>query len=69
MLSRDGLMLTPFYPPLKQEYFLFSHYLLFKRGREFERGRSPLSPVLPSPARNIFILLNETGWRGARGKV
>jgi hypothetical protein len=27
----------------------------FKRGREFERGRSPLSSKLPSPAMNIFI--------------
>jgi len=26
---------------------------LFKRGKEFERGRSPLSPELPSPAINI----------------
>jgi len=23
---------------------------LFERGKEFERGRSPLSPELPSPA-------------------
>jgi hypothetical protein len=27
---------------------------MFKRGKELERGRSPLSPVLPSPAINIF---------------
>jgi hypothetical protein len=27
---------------------------MFERGREFERGRSPLSPQLPSPATNIF---------------
>jgi hypothetical protein len=26
---------------------------LFERGREFERGRSPLSSKLPSPAINI----------------
>jgi hypothetical protein len=30
------------------------HYLLFERGREFERGLRPLSPQLPSPAINIF---------------
>jgi hypothetical protein len=30
---------------------------MFERGKEFERGRSPLSPELPSPAINIFSLL------------
>jgi hypothetical protein len=27
--------------------------LLFERGKEYERGRSPLSLILPSPAINI----------------
>jgi hypothetical protein len=31
---------------------MFYQYL-FKRGRNFERGRSPLSLILPSPAMNI----------------
>jgi hypothetical protein len=33
---------------------------LFKRGREFERGRSPLSFELPSPDINIcnFFLMS-----------
>jgi hypothetical protein len=30
---------------------------MFERGREFERGRSPLSPELPSPAIDIFGIL------------
>jgi len=42
---------------------------LFERGREFERGRSPLSSILPSPAINIFEYLNASGWRGVRGEV
>jgi len=27
---------------------------MFKRGKKFERGRSPLSPALPSTAINIY---------------
>jgi len=30
---------------------------MFERGKEFERGRSPLSPELPSPAINICDFL------------
>jgi hypothetical protein len=42
--------------------------ILFKRGREFERGRSPLSPELPSPARDSDkkseILMTGEGTQG-----
>jgi hypothetical protein len=31
-----------------------SIFILFERGIKYERGRSPLSPELPSPAVNIF---------------
>jgi hypothetical protein len=36
---------------------------MFKRGKEFERGHSPLSLKLPSPAINIcgFLLTPEAG--------
>jgi len=30
---------------------------MFERGKEYERGRSPLSPKLPSPAINICDFL------------
>jgi len=30
---------------------------LFERGRDLERGRSPLSPTLPSPATSIYEFL------------
>jgi hypothetical protein len=40
-----------------------------ERGRNFERGLRPLSLKLPSPARNNFGFLNNTGWRGVRGEV
>ena len=42
---------------------------LFERGRDFERGHSPLSITLPSPARKSSDLPDETGWRGDRGEV
>jgi hypothetical protein len=38
-------------------------------GIVFERGRSPLSLKLPSPARNNSGLLHNIGWRGVRGEV
>jgi hypothetical protein len=44
----------PLYPPLEQFYSVYSYLYLFKRGREYERGLSPLSPGLPSPAINIY---------------
>jgi hypothetical protein len=30
-------------------------YQLFEKGREFKRGQSPLSTILPSPAMNLSI--------------
>jgi len=53
---------------------------LFERGRDFERGQSPLSYKLPSPARNVFedltMFLAGEGFtlkgftlKGYRGKV
>jgi hypothetical protein len=39
----------PFSPSQTGLYFALT-FLLFKRGREYERGRSPLSLKLPSPA-------------------
>jgi hypothetical protein len=44
----------PLFPPLEQEYYLMLIIYLFKRGRNFERGRSPLSLKLPSPARKFY---------------
>jgi hypothetical protein len=38
------------------------------RLRRIERGRSPLSLRLPSPARNNPGFLHNTGWRGVRGE-
>jgi hypothetical protein len=43
--------------PLKQVYLYWSVFIIFERGREFERGLCPLSPELPSPAINICGLL------------
>jgi hypothetical protein len=43
----------PLYPPLEQVYTICPYEYLFKRGREYERGRSSLSPELPSLAINI----------------
>jgi hypothetical protein len=34
----------PLYPPLKQVYGQCSGFILFERGKEFERGLRPLSP-------------------------
>jgi len=42
---------------------------MFKRGREFERGRSPLSLLLPSPAKTNTEFADDSGWRGVRGEV
>jgi hypothetical protein len=43
----------PLNPPLEQFYYYNLNYMLFKRGKEFERGLSPLSPEFPFPAINI----------------
>jgi hypothetical protein len=44
---------------------------MFERGKEFERGRSPLSFGLPSPAKNSVTtsqcLRLERGYRGQVG--
>jgi len=42
---------------------------LFERGRNFERGRSPLSLTLPSPANLNPGCNHASGWRGARGEA
>jgi hypothetical protein len=34
-------------------YLKCSIFIMFERGKEFERGLRPLSPELPSPAINI----------------
>jgi hypothetical protein len=47
----------PLYPPLKQVQLIYSIFPMFERGKELERGRSPLSPELPSPAINIYGVL------------
>jgi hypothetical protein len=44
-------------------------FFLFERGREYERGLRPLSPLLPSPARKYTDFDDETGWRGVRGEA
>jgi oxygen-independent coproporphyrinogen-3 oxidase len=44
----------PLNPPLEQVYFHFPNYRLFQRGKELERGRSPLSSEFPSPAINTL---------------
>jgi hypothetical protein len=57
-------------PPLSpSNRFIFSAlFLLCLRGKEFERGRSPLSPELPSLAINICgFLISDSGWRGDKG--
>jgi hypothetical protein len=41
----------------------------FERGRGFERGRSPLSLTLPSPAKKSSGLPIKMGWRGDKGEV
>ena len=41
-------------PPLKQQDSIRWKVCLFERGKNFERGRSPLSLTLPSPAINIY---------------
>jgi hypothetical protein len=55
----------PLYPPLEQVYFSRSYFILFKRGKEFERWRSPHSFKLPSPAVNIcgFFMIPAAGER------
>jgi hypothetical protein len=42
---------------------------MFERGKELERGRSPLSPRLPFPANNIygFIQVYQAG-EGIKGR-
>jgi hypothetical protein len=40
-----------------------------ERERVFERGLRPLSFLLPSPARNNWGFLHNTGWRGVRGEA
>ena len=42
----------PLAPPLKQVCLLRSILILFERGKELERGLSPLSSKLPFPAIN-----------------
>jgi hypothetical protein len=65
-----GLLCThPLYPPLKQLNVRRSVFSLFERGREYERGLRPLSPVLPSPANMNIGLINVTGWRGAEVRL
>jgi hypothetical protein len=40
---------------------------LFARGRVFERGQSPLSFLLPFPAKKDIIIFNVRGWKGDQG--
>jgi hypothetical protein len=54
------LVLTPL-PPLKQVYQLRLLFLLFERGRNIERGRSPLSLRTPLLVANLAFKRGETG--------
>jgi hypothetical protein len=42
---------------------------MFERGKEFERGRSPLSLELPFPATNICGFLSRFWLERGRGEV
>jgi hypothetical protein len=46
-----------------------SFVFLFERGKEFERGLRPLSPIFPSPTIYIQVLLYVSGWRGIKGEA
>jgi hypothetical protein len=50
LFAPGGSFTLPLYPPLKQVCLLHSILMMFERGKELERGRSPLSSILPSPA-------------------
>jgi hypothetical protein len=59
----------PLVPPLKLHYLLYPFIICLRGGVSSERGRSPLSNSLPSPARKSPAMLNEIGWRGVRGEA
>jgi hypothetical protein len=47
--------LTPFFPLSNLLDNKKQEVILFERGRDYVRGRSPLSPTLPSPATIIRV--------------
>jgi hypothetical protein len=68
--TRSLVHLTPLIPLSKQrgKTIVISQYV-WRGGELFERGRSPLYLLFPSPARKSLASYRGTGLRGVKGEV